>query len=120
RGSSLARGRDALLPFVPVNMSLVTPPDLRILLFTTAITPLTALVFGLVPALQGSRVSPGLTLKEEVGAVAGGGGHVRLRKTLVALQVGLSTLLLIGANLFVRTLQNLQKVDLGFNTENEV
>src|SRR5437867_9436279 len=111
--SWLARGLVRFLPFDPANISLVTTPDLRILLFTTAITLLTALVFGLVPALQGSRVSPGLTLKEEVGAVAGGGGHVRLRKTLFALQVGLSTLLLIGANLFVRTLQNLQKVDLG-------
>ncbi|PYV15837.1 MAG: hypothetical protein DMG07_08925 [Acidobacteria bacterium] len=118
--SWLARGLVRFLPFDPANISLVTTPDLRILLFTTAITLLTALVFGLVPALQGSRVSPGLTLKEEVGAVAGGGGHVRLRKTLFALQVGLSTLLLIGANLFVRTLQNLQKVDLGFRTENVV
>src|SRR2546427_2063624 len=118
--SWLARGLVRFLPFDPANISLVTTPDLRILLFTTAITLLTALVFGLVPALQRSRVSPGLTLKEEVGAVAGRGGHVRLRKTLFALQVGLSTLLLIGANLLVRTLQNLQKVDLGFRTENVV
>src|SRR5207247_10089372 len=43
-----------------------------------------------------------------------------LRKTLVQLQVGLSTVLLIGAGLFVRTLQNLQKVDLCFKTENVV
>ena len=106
------------LPFDPANLSLSATPDPRILLFTTGVTLLTALVFGLVPAFQGSRVSPGATLKEEAGAIAGGHGHVRLRKTFVALQVGLSSLLLIGAGLFVRTLKNLQNVDLGFKTEN--
>ena len=88
------------------------------LAFTAAVTLLTAVVFGLVPALQGSRVAPGLAMKEESGSVAG--GHVRLRKTLVAVQVGLATVLLIGAGLFVRTLQNLRQVDLGFSTEHVV
>jgi predicted permease len=59
-------------------------------------------------------------LKAEAGSVAGGHGHVRLRKTLVALQVALATVLLIGAGLFVRTLQALRSVDLGFQTENVV
>jgi predicted permease len=118
--SLLARGLVRFLPFDPANLSLVTTPDLRILAFTAGITLLTALVFGLVPALQGSRVPPAMTLKEEAGAVAGGHGHVRLRKTLVALQVGLSTVLLIGAGLFVRTLQNLRNVDLGFRPETVV
>jgi predicted permease len=76
------------------------------------------LFFGLVPALQGAQVSPGTVLKEEAGSIAG--GHVRLRKFFVALQVGLSCLLLIGAGLFARTFQNLKNVDLGFNTENVV
>lgn len=116
----LAGGLVRFLPFDPANMSLSTVPDLRVLLFTTLVTLLTALVFGLAPALQGSRVAPSMTLKEEAGAVAGGHGHVRLRKTLVALQVGLSTLLLAGAGLFARTLHNLQNVDLGFKTENVV
>ncbi len=118
--SWLARGLVRFLPFDPANLSLVTTPDLRILLFCTAATLLTALLFGLVPAVQSSRVSPGLALKDEAAAVAGGHGHVRLRKTLVAFQVGLCTVLLIGAGLFVRTLQNLQSVDLGFKTENVV
>jgi predicted permease len=116
--SWLARVLLRLLPFDPANLSLSTAPDLRVLLFTTGVTLLTALVFGLVPAFQGARVSPGATLKEEAGAIAGGCGHVRLRKTFVALLVGLSSLLLIGAGLFVRTLKNLQNVDLGFKTEN--
>jgi predicted permease len=116
----LARALVHLLPFDPANLSLVTTPDLRILLFAGALTLTTAVVFGLVPALQGSRVAPGVTLKDEAGSVAGGHGHVRLRKTLVALQVGLATVLLIGAGLFVRTLQALRSVDLGFRTENVI
>jgi len=116
----LARALLRFLPFDPENLSLVTTPDLRILLFAAALTLTTAVVFGLVPALQASRVSPGMTLKAEAGSVAGGHGHVRLRKTLVAMQVGLATVLLIGAGLFVRSLQALRHVDLGFRTENVV
>jgi predicted permease len=116
--SWMTRGLVRILPYDPANLSLSTSPDLRILLFTTAITLGTALFFGLVPALQGSRVSPGTVLKEEAGSIAG--GHVRLRKFFVALQVGLSCLLLIGAGLFARTFQNLKNVDLGFDTENVV
>ena len=118
--SWMARGLLRILPFDPANLSLSTTPDLRILIFTTGITLLTALFFGLVPALQGSHVSAGATLKQEAGSIAGGHGHVRLRKLFVALQVGLSCLLLIGAGLFARTFRNLQNVDLGFNTENVV
>ena len=116
--SWMTRGLVRILPYDPANLSLFTSPDIRILLFTTGITLLTALFFGLVPALQGSRVSPGAVLKEEAGSIAG--GHVRLRKFFVALQVGLSCLLLIGAGLFARTFQNLKNVDLGFNAENVV
>jgi len=108
------------LPFDPANMSLSAVPDARVLLFTTGITLLTALLFGLVPALRGSRVAPGATLKEGSGAIGGSHEHVRLRKAFVALQVGLSCLLLLGAGLFARTLRNLQNVDLGFRTENVV
>jgi predicted permease len=116
--SLMTRGLVRILPYDPANLSLSTSPDLRILLFTTGITLATALFFGLVPALQGSRVPPGAVLKEEAGSIAG--GHVRLRKAFVALQVGLSCLLLIGAGLFARTFQNLKNVDLGFSAENVV
>src|SRR5215468_4015832 len=116
--SWMSKGLVRILPYDPANLSLSTSPDLRILLFTTGITLVTALFFGLVPAFQGSQVSPGAVLKEEAGSIAG--GHVRLRKFFVALQVGLSCLLLIGAGLFARTFQNLKNVDLGFNTENVV
>jgi predicted permease len=116
--SLMTRGLVRILPYDPANLTLSTSPDLRILLFTTGITLATALFFGLVPALQGSQVSPGTVLKEEAGSIAG--GHVRLRKFFVALQVGLSCMLLIGAGLFARTFQNLRNVDLGFNAENVI
>src|SRR5262245_43335422 len=119
-GALLARGLLRFLPLDPADLSVVTTPDARILLFTAAVSLATALVFGLVPALRGSRVPPAASLKEDSGAVAGGHGHVRLRKTLVAVQVALSTVLLIGAGLFARTLHNLRTVDLGFKTENVV
>jgi predicted permease len=108
------------LPFDPANLSLETSPDLRVLLFTVGVTLLTVVLFGLVPAWQGSRVSPGASLKEEAGAVAGRRAHVHWRKVFVTLQVGLASLLLIGAGLFARTLSNLRQVNLGFNAENVV
>jgi len=114
----LSRTLVRIIAVDPSALAIETTPDLRVLAFTAAVTLLTAVVFGLVPALQGSRVAPGLAMKEESGTVAG--GHVRLRKTLVGLQVGLATVLLIGAGLFVRTLHNLRQVDLGFSTEHVV
>jgi predicted permease len=118
--SWVAKGLVRFLPFDPANLSLSTTPDLRVLLFTAGIVLITAILFGLVPALKGSRISPGGTLKQEAGAIAGSHGHVRLRKALVGLQVGLSCLLLIGAGLFAQTIRNLQNVNLGFKTENVV
>jgi predicted permease len=116
----MTRGLVRLLPYDPATLALSVTPDTRLLLFTTAITLATSLLFGLVPACRGSNVPVSSTLKEEAGSVAGGHGHVRLRKTFVALQVALSSLLLIGAGLFVRTLNNLRKVDLGMQVENVV
>jgi predicted permease len=117
---ALARALLRFLPFDPANLALSATPDLRVLLFSAVLTLSTALLFGLVPAVQASRVSPGATLKAEAGSVTGGHGHVRLRKTLVGVQVGLATVLLIGAGLFVRTLQELRTVNLGLRAENVV
>jgi predicted permease len=116
----LTRGLVRFLPYDRTILGLSATPDARVLLFTTAVTLATAVLFGLVPALRGSRVGTAATLKDEAGSVTGGQGHVRLRKVFVALQVCLSLLLLIGAGLFVRTLDNLRKVSLGFDAENVV
>ena len=92
-----------------------TWPDLRVLGFTFAASLLTGIVFGLAPALQSTRPTLAPTLKEGAGSVLGG-HQARLRKVLVASQVAVSLLLLVGAGLFLRTLDNLLKVDVGIRT----
>jgi predicted permease len=89
-----------------------TAPDWRILAFTFGVATLTGVLFGLAPAVQGTRPNVAPTLKDESGSVVGSAG--RVRKVLVAAQVAISLLLLIGAGLFIRTLDNLLKVDIGF------
>ena len=95
---------------------LTATPDARILVFTFALSALTGILFGFVPAWQAT--SPGLaaTLKDQADHVPGG-GHVRMRRVLVVSQVALSLLLLIGAALFTRSLHNLKNVDLGFRRD---
>jgi predicted permease len=112
-----------LLAFIPVEGAplLVSPaPDARILMFTSALTLVTGIVFGLLPALRASRPDTWNTLKDTVGAVAGSGGSLFLRKGLVAAQVALSFLLLFGAGLFVQSLQNLKGTDTGIALDNLV
>ncbi len=108
-----------LLAFLPDSgttpLMLRTSPDGRILAFNAALALLTGLLFGLVPALQAMRVNLWTTLKDVVGAITGTGGSARLRKVLVAAQVALSFLLLVGAGLFVKTLGNLKHMNTGFN-----
>ncbi len=120
-GLALAYGADhlllaAYLPSGSGDFKLSTTPDARILLFTCCVMLFTSLVFGLVPALQASRANVAPTLKDQAGAVLGG-GNVSLRKILVAAQVTLSLLLLIGAGLFLRTLYNLRNLGPGFAPE---
>ena len=103
-----------LLPSDSALLNLSTAPDLRILLFTASVACLTGLIFGLAPALQSTRPNLAPTLKDQAGAVVGGGGQVRLRKGLVTAQVTLSLLLLIGAGLFIRSLRNLHDLGPGF------
>jgi hypothetical protein len=76
---------------------------------------LTSLVFGLLPALRGSRTEITLSLKDRSGALSAGG--ISLRRMLVGIQVALSLLLLVGAGLFVRTLRNLENLGPGFPTD---
>jgi predicted permease len=104
------------LPADSTDLNISTLPDFRILVFTLGVTVLTGIVFGLVPAFQTTRPDVGRVLKDEAGAVVGG-GHTGLRKTLVVAQVALSLLLLIGAGLFLRSLKNLSNLGPGFPVE---
>jgi predicted permease len=97
------------------QVALTASLDLRLFGFAFAATLLTGVLFGLVPALQATRPRLATTLKNQAGSVAGGG--LRLRKALVVVQVALSLLLLIGAGLFIRSVNKLMTVDLGFRGE---
>jgi predicted permease len=109
-----------LISFLPpgtVAVAISPMPDWRILVFNIGISLVTGVIFGLVPALQSTRPDLAPTLKDQVGAIAGGSA-VGLRKALVAAQVTLSLLLLIGAGLFIRSLGNLKDLEPGFRTKN--
>jgi predicted permease len=90
-------------------------PDGRVLAFVVGAMLLTALVFGLLPAVRGSRTEITLSLKDRSGAASASG--ISLRRMLVGVQVALSLLLLVCAGLFVRTLRNLDSLGPGFPTD---
>ncbi len=91
--------------------------DLRIVIFTSMITILTGLVFGLLPALTASRSDLNTHLKE-FGRTSIGSRRSNLnRRVLVAIEVALSVILVIGAGVMLRSLGNLRRIDPGFRTE---
>ena len=116
----LTRGLLALVPSEGQPLLVSANPDGRILAFATCLTFATGIVFGLLPALRASRPDPWTTLKDTVGSIAGTGGSLFLRKGLVTAQVALSFLLLFGAGLFVKSLQNLKTTDTGVALDNLV
>jgi predicted permease len=92
-------------------------PDLRVMTFAAAICLLTTILFGLAPAFRATRLNVNDALKDSAGAV-GRSHRFGLGRVLIAVQIALSVLLVAGAGLFVRTLQNLKSVDLGFQRDN--
>jgi predicted permease len=110
----------ALLRILPANATggwIAATLDIRLLVFTLALSTFTGLLFGLAPALQASRAEVASTLREQPAALASAGGGARIRRILVVAQLALSLLLLVGAGLFARSLFNLLRVDPGFRTE---
>ena len=111
--SALVAMADRHTGFLPAEID----PSLnwRVLAFTIAVSLLTGILFGLVPAWRATSLDLSTALKQSkrlTGTVS------RLSKGLIVAQVALSLLLLVGAGLFIRTLYNLQRVNLGFNQEN--
>jgi predicted permease len=92
-------------------------PDGRILAFTCGISLLTGLLFGLAPALRATRLDLAPTLKVNARGAIGERSRLGLSKSLVVIQVAVSLLLLVGAGLFVGSLQNLRSLDLGFRPD---
>jgi predicted permease len=91
--------------------------DWRVLGFAAGLAALTCLLFGLVPALRGTRVAPGAVLKAAGRGVTSTRERFGLRRVLVVAQVSLSLVLLIGALLFARSLRNLLTMDTGIHDE---
>ncbi len=101
-------------PPIPLPLALDVTPDLRVLLLALAMTVGTGFLFGLAPALQGTRRS----LRSVIGDGAQPSPRSRLRSAFVVTQIAGSALLLVGAGLFSRGLQQAHLIDPGLNPEN--
>jgi predicted permease len=97
------------------QVQLDVTPDLHVLAFTTAISVVTAILFGLAPALRASGISPNQALKENARGTISGASRFNAGKALVIGQVALSLVLLVAAGLFLGTFKNLLATDAGFN-----
>jgi predicted permease len=119
-------GAHAIVSFVSSNqtrpLGFATGVDLRVLGFTVAVSLCTGVIFGVAPALRSARVNLTPALKEGEGSSAGpghaGGKWFSIGNALVVTQVALAIVVLVGAGLLVRTLQNLRSVDMGFDAHN--
>ena len=102
-----------LLP-APVNQAAML--DWRVLGFVMLVTAATGIIFGIAPALRATGVNLNDVLKQSGRSVSG--SRSALSKSLLVVQVAISLVLLVGAGLFLRTLNNLRQVDVGFNPRN--
>ncbi len=94
--------------------------DPKAMLFTGGLTLATGLLFGLFPALHSTRPDLISTLKNQAGQPSGSRAASRFRTTLATAQIALSMALLVSAGLFVKSLFNISRVDLGLNAEHVV
>jgi cell division protein FtsX len=108
-----------LLQYVGGNtpLSLDARIDLRSLAFMFALSLLTAVTFGMVPAWRTTRIDLTPAMKGSSPGTTASLGRMQFVRILVSMQVAFSTLLLVGAALFIRTLVSLSNVDLGFRPE---
>jgi predicted permease len=108
----------AFLPPSTLPLALNGHVDSAVLLATVLVSVFTAVVAGIVPALRASNLSPVSVLKDEALSTSGGLSKSRLTGSLVVAQISLSLLLLTCAGLFVRSLQNAQRSNIGFDPNN--
>jgi predicted permease len=102
-------------PPVPIPINLNVGLDGKVLLFTLAISTAAGIFFGLFPALQSTNPDVAPTLKDDSGSGTGKRKRFSVRNALIVAQVTISMILLLGAGLFVRSLQGAQDLDLGFS-----
>jgi macrolide transport system ATP-binding/permease protein len=113
-----AWGVDALVGLLGREVFVNVLPDARVLTFTLVVLVVTAILFGIAPALRASRIEPMLALREHSAWAASRAARSGLLRALVVLQVALSLWLLVGAGLLARSLANLQDQQFGFNPSN--
>jgi predicted permease len=99
------------------ELGLQAPIDYHVLIFTAVISLLTGVVFGLVPAIRGTRLDINRTLAANARDSIAGRGRVRTGRILVVVQVALSLILLMGGALFLRSLHNLLAQKLGYDRD---
>ena len=112
-----ARSLAVLFPPTTLPLTHDAHVDVRVLLATTTVSIITALIFGILPAMRSTSVPLQAVLKEEAGSVSVGLHKSRLSSSLVVAQIALSLLLLVCAGLFTRSLQRAQQADAGFDPE---
>jgi predicted permease len=106
-----------LFPYRPgVIANLPAQIDLRVLALSTAVSVVATILFGLVPALQASRIDLAGAMKSDSASVVGGRGRTWVRSSLVVVQVALSFVLLAGAGILLKSLQAMRTSDPGFST----
>jgi predicted permease len=112
--------RTAVMGFLPADYSsnLDTSLGWRVFGFMLLVSMMTGMLLGLAPAVRASRQQVGPTLQGGARTFASGGGLFSLRGGLIVLQIALSLPLLIGAGLFLHSLQNLRNIATGFDKEN--
>ena len=110
-----ARSLPAFLPPYGIQVSFDTRPDVVVLAFTLGLTVITTVLFGLAPALQASKPDLVAALKDNAAALEQGQRKFPLQHALVISQMALSTVALISAGLFVRSLREAYEADPGFD-----
>ena len=113
------KGMEAIMP-AEVARTLQFGLHPAALLFTALLSVATGLVFGIFPALHSTRSDLVTTIRANAGQIAGARAAARFRASLVTAQIALSMALLISAGLFIRSLLNVSRVDLGITTDHVV
>jgi putative ABC transport system permease protein len=119
-GYAMIRGLIRLAPPFSLPSEADVSIDLNILLFTLGISLLTALLFGLAPAIHATRVDPASSMKEGGRSATTGAGRARLRSALIVSEVALAFVLLAGAGLLVGSFFRMLQVDTGFTSDNVI
>ncbi len=112
----------AILTFLPPGSDKIFEPGVRptTVVFSLALSLVAGFLFGLFPAVHATKMDLASAMKDQAGNVSSTTSASRFRRILVTAQIGLSLLLLISAGMFLRSLVNILRVDVGIRTENVI